>query len=96
MRFKAIGEDVDIHINGGSSYRDASEMVVVSNASAIVDYNYEIDQGSALILTMHSKQDGATKTAYEFEYWTEAENWPWHEMYIPIYNKYLDLNGSQQ
>ena len=45
---------------------------------------------------MHSITDGSTDTAYEFEYWTLSDNWEWYEFYIPLYYKYLDLEGTQE
>ena len=99
VRFLSIGSDVDIHVNGGTSYRDGSDIVIESNSSAVIETDYSIDQSDdgsvGLVVTIHSKRDGGTDTAYEFEYWTLGDAWQWYEMPVPIYYKYFDFNGTQ-
>ena len=95
VRFTTIGSDLGVHINGGSSFKNASEVVVPSNSTAVREFDYSIDQSSSLILTMHSMKDGSSDTLYAFEFWTEGEDWSWYEWPVVLYRKHFDLQGSE-
>lgn len=64
VRFIEIGEDIEVHLNGGIDYKNASIVVIEGNSTVQVGEVYSIDQETGLVITIHSTSDGSENTAY--------------------------------
>ena len=83
IRFTTI-QGVNIYMNAGSDYKNASEVLVPNNGTVTVNKWYKIDQSSNFIIVIVPRWYQSTD--FKFEYYTEGVKEEWY--YTIYYNHF--------
>ena len=54
VRFTEIGDDIEVHLNGGLDFKNASIVVIEGNATVQLGETYSVDQDTGLVINIHS------------------------------------------
>jgi len=79
LKFKSVQKGVSVYVNGGSDFTNSSTMLEAKNSTVKIDVEYKLKASEYfIIVAVPDKNNYETK--YEFEYWTDAEKYPWYEL----------------